>query len=1176
MAIDDKDRLFLSTDYSIFYYDQSFSKITQINPAYFSDFITGSDGIIPLYFDSKGLLWIGRNGKGVMSIDLVADRTKIYDQTTLSDETVRTITEDKRGRMWFGTEKGITILNPDGRSEIIQQDYVDNNKLNDNAIYDILCDNDENVWVGTYFGGVNMLRKNNDQFNWIEAGYGSKNIKGKVIRKIVEPVKDILWIATEDGGLNIYNTITGKIVVFDRIPQMGHNVHSLYYDSASRDMWIGTFRKGLFRYNLSTKKSVQYLPNIQKGLSSDAIFYIAKQRSGTIWIATTQGLRYYDPKKDIFLKINHSILDQDFIYCLLVDKEDNVWVGTHNNGLFRIDAQTNEINSWSANTFNSQLKDKYITSLYQDSQNRIWIGSNNYGLQYIDPSDLIIKTPDKELSLAQATIYSTIEDEFGRLWISTNRGLYQFNKERCAFVCYTVEDGLPVNQFNFASSIQSRNGLLYFGSVDGLISFIPKAIKNKRKTFSVQLTQLNIDNKVVTSNSSHSPLTVAVDDMKEIVFSHDQSRSFSIDYRAISLTNTSTINYQIRLLGAYDNWENVGRERKFVGSNLPSGSYTLQIRANNSNEGWEKAPIKQVKLVIKPPFYLSFWAFLIYIFILGLVIYFTMQMFIIRLQGRNAVRLAHLEKEKIEEINQTKIDFFTSVSHELKTPLSLIVAPLKYISITDKLSPESMGRLDIAIKNTNKMIGLMDELVTFNRIESGNFQFYLQKGNPLDFIENVSSLFNENAQEKSISLYTYCENNGEEVWFSPSYVEKIINNLLSNAIKYTSLGGEVSISAYITDNPDGNTYLSIKVSDTGIGISSEAFDNIFEKHYQTKQGHNVNNKGWGIGLTLVKKLTSIHKGQVSVESKIGVGSCFTVILNVTESAFNLEEKINVDKTLIFLDKYEFTPPNKERIPTAYLPVDSKKDKVKPSILLVEDNDELLKFMADIFSQKYNIYLTRNGIEALDIARTYPVDLVISDVMMCEMDGNTLCINLKNDILTSHIPVILLTAKSDTVDVMRGYESGAEAYVTKPFNPQILELQVNNIIQIKQVQRKKIANTLGSDVDSESLSRFDKEFIHKMNELIEKNIENNDFSVVDVTRELGLSRSVLHVKMKSLLDISMGDYIRKKRLSKACNLLQEGYNVTEAAYKVGFSDPHYFSKTFKKEFGKNPSEYQKSR
>jgi ligand-binding sensor domain-containing protein/signal transduction histidine kinase/DNA-binding response OmpR family regulator len=1174
MAIDRNDRLFISTNRSIFYYDASFSKITQIDPACFSDFITGYDGIIPLFFDSKGMLWIGRNGKGVMTVSPENGIAKIYDASQISDGTVRSISEDDKGNIWLGTEKGITILGTGGAKEIIRQDFVGKNKLNDNAIYTILCDRDGNIWIGTYFGGINVLFKNNEQFNWIEAGYGSTNIKGKAVRKIVELKKNILWIATEDGGLNIYNPATGDIDVFDRIPELT-NVHELFYDEAGNEMWIGSYRKGLFRYNLSSGTWVQYLPGSRNSLPSDAIFSIEKQRNGTMWIGTIQGLRYYDPEKKIFLSTGHPVLDTDFIYCLLIDEEDNVWAGTRNNGLFRINAHTHEVDGWTAKGNSPQLKDNYITSLYQeDSNNRIWIGTNNGGLQYIDPADLVIKTLDNELSLSKTTICSAIEDEFGRLWISTSQGLYQFNKERNAFICYTVEDGLPVNQFNFSSSIQAKNGLIYFGSVNGLISFDPKTIKEKRKSFYVHLSHLNINNRDVTAKDEHSPLTEALDEMSSIAFSYNQSRSFFIEYAAISLGNTSTINYQIRLLGMDEKWRNVGQERKFVGSNLPSGTYTLQIRANNSNEGWEQTPVKEIKILIHPPFYLSLWAFLCYFIVLLLALHLWYRIFSIRLREKNAVRIANMEKEKSEEVNKIKMDFFTSISHELKTPLSLIIAPLKYISQHQELSPKSSEHLEVAIKNTNKMVGLINELVTFNRMESGNFQFYIQKGNPLDFIDNVAKLFQESISEKSISFYSHCENNGEEVWFSPSYVEIITNNLLSNAIKFTPQGGKIFINAAITDNPDGYTYLRIEVKDTGIGIAAEELNNIFEKYYQTKRGYNVNNKGWGLGLALVKRFTSIHKGNISVESAIGKGSCFVATLNVSESAFDSQNKINSDKTVVSLNQYEFDKFYSESGLPASLPVKNENATLQASILLVEDSVELLNFLSDIFTPNYYVFLAENGQEALDIARKYPIDLVISDVMMPEMDGNTLCWNLKNDISTSHIPVILLTAKNDTDDIMKGYKSGAEAYVQKPFDPQILELQVKNIIQIKQSQREKIVNTLGRDVESVAMSKYDKEFINKINELIENNIQNDRFSIAEITQTLGISRSVLHVKMKNLLNISLGDYIRKKRLNKACELLSEGYNVSETTWQTGFTDPNYFSKCFKREFGVRPTDYQR--
>lgn len=1177
MAIDKNDRLYFSTNNSISYYDSSFLNITQINPAYFSDFITDSDGIMPLFIDSKEHLWIGRNGKGVMSIDQATGKATIYDSSYLSDGTVRTITEDDKGRIWLGTEKGVTILGPDDTIEILRQDFVDKSKLNDNAIYSILSDKKGNIWIGTYFGGINVLFKNNEQFHWIEAGYGSKNIRGKAVRKVVEPQKGILWIATEDGGLNIYDSKTGDVSVFNQIPHLGHNIHELLYDSITQNMWIGTFLNGLFCYNLSTNKSIAYMPSVESGLISNAIFSIKKQRNGNLWIGTSVGLKNYDPRQNLFLPINHPVLDTGFIYCTLIDRDENTWVGTRNSGLFRIDSKTGEVNGWTAKANNSQLRDNYISCLYQDAQGIIWIGNNSGGLQYIDPVELKIKTPENELSLSKTTICSIIEDELGRLWVGTSQGLYQFNKERYAFVCYTVQDGLPVNQFNFSSSMQAKNGLLYFGSVNGLIALEPKAIKRVLEPFHVHFSHLNIDNQIVTSESPNSPLSATLDDMQSIIFSYKQSRSFSIEYAAISLGNTSTINYQVKLVGVDEDWKNVGKERKFVGSNLPPGTYKLQIRANNSNDGWELSPIKEIKLIIRPPFYLSVWAFLCYVVLLMVVLYFTFRIVSIRLKEKDAVRLANIEKENIKEINKIKMDFFTAVSHELKTPLSLIVAPLKYISQHEKMAPDSCEKLDVAIKNTNKMVGLVDELVTFNKVESGNFQFYIEKNNPLDFVENLALLFNESAANKSISLYIHCENNGEEVWFSTSYVEKITSNLLANAIKFTNPGGQVFINASIIDQPDGFSYLQIEVKDTGIGISKEELNTIFNNYYQTKRGYNSNNEGWGIGLGLVKRFTAIHKGTISVESEVDKGSCFTVNLNVSESAFDPKVKINPEQSVVPQDQYKFTIPylnGTTQLNMDLTEINKPKPALQSSILIVEDNEELLVFLSNMFKAKYNTYLARNGFEALEIARKYPVDLVISDVMMPKMDGNMFCQKLKEDISTSHISVILLTAKSDISDVMKGYESGAEAYVPKPFDPEILELQVKNIIQMKLIQREKNTQTLGSDVESASLSKFDKEFISKINKLIEENLSNDEFSVVDVTKALYISRSLLHVKMKSLFDTSMGDFIRKKRLKKSLELLREGYNVSETAYQTGFSNPNYFSKVFKKEFGVTPREHTK--
>lgn len=1172
MAEDCQGRVFMSTNHSISYYENDFSELTQLNQEYFSDFMTGYDGIIPLRFDSKGYLWIGRNGKGVMRVNLTTGEKQIYDVPLIGDGTVRVITEDNFGRIWLGTEKGVTIINADGTTDILRQSYIDKTNLNDNAIYSIMCDRDNNVWIGTYFGGVNLLLHQNEQFRWIQPGYNNRALSGKAVRQIRECPKGNLMIATEDGGINNYDIATGTVTPFARTNEVGSNVHSLLEDPEAGEMWIGTFRNGLFRCHKASGKLSQYLPVSAQPIASDAIFDIARQRTtGRLWFATTQGLFYTDKGDNSFHVINHDMLKLYFSYCLFVDRDDNVWVGMRSYGIYRIDARTGEITSVGT----KMLREGYITALYQDDTGKIWIGTNTDGLYFVEPSGMTVRRFTLDAMLKQSTICSIIGDHSGNLWVSSSSGLYLLNRSRTEVTRYSVENGLPTNQFNYSSAILASDGRIYMGTTNGLISFDPDKMGDNRREYAVHFHKLTINDLVQTTATEDSPLTDVLDNMDEIVLSNSQSHSFSISYSAIAPGNANSIYYQTRLLGGVNsNWGTPTRERKFVGSNLPAGEYTLQVRANVSNVGWDEAPVKEIKIVIRPPFYETVWAYIIYVLLIAVAIYYFIRISNTRMRERNEVRLANMEKEKIEEVNKIKLDFFTSVSHELKTPLSLIISPLKRVqSHRSNLPAEDAGMLDTALKNSEKILELVDELVTFNKVETGTFRFYLQYGNPMEFVESLAHLFSESAAEKDITITTWCENNGEEVWFSPNYVERIMNNLLTNALKYTSEGGSVKVTAAITGDVGSRTLLHIEIKDTGIGIASEELQNIFTAYYQTKRGHTKNHKGWGLGLALVKKLSEIHGGGVKVESKMGEGSTFIVDLDVSDNAFDPSLRISPEKSVVKLKNYEFSIPRLANAKAAN-GVEPKEIQSKPCVLLVEDDAELLQFLSAIFSPTYNIFTAENGRIALDFALANPVDLVISDVMMPEMDGNELCRRLKKNISTSHIPVILLTAKNDAKDVMEGYESGADAYVQKPFDPQILELQVSNILRDRVRLRERMVKADDTEKVEETvqLTDIDRDFINKINEVIDQNMENEQFSVADITTRMGVSRSLLHVKMKSLLNISTGDYVRKRRLARACILLQEGFNVSETSYRTGFSEPNYFSKAFKKEFGVTPTEW----
>lgn len=1178
LAVSPDDKIYLATNKSIAYYTSEMLMETVMDTSLYSDFLTGFDAIVPLFFDSNGLLWIGRDGKGVMCLNLSSGERIIYDEGHISNGTVRVITEDSNGLIWLGTEKGITTINTkSGNISIITQQFGNSRTLSDNAIYSIVSDTDDNMWVGTYFGGINLVLRNATQFAWTAPGYGFNTLSGKAVRRIIEPIKGNLWLATEDGGINILNINNKHIEHFDHIPNLGTNIHELFCDQQNGEMWIGTFRNGLFRYNLKDRSHKHYTA-FNSGLKSNAIFAIAQQGNDNrvLYIATTKGLLVYDFNEEQFIPVNHPILDTDFIYCLYTDHLDNLWAGTVNHGLFRIDKKTKEIKGWGKSSAlkNNCLNDNYITTIFEDNEGRIFVGTNNAGLYYID-SETLEFTRFKNETQTLGTICSIIQDNTKNIWLTTSGGLFKVDPNDLTAVKFTATDGLPENQFNFSSTLLASDNNLYCGTVNGLVSFNPNVKKRSDSTTAVHLWRLILNNNPVSPKSSESPLSSTLDAMEVLELDYGSSRVFSIDYGVVDPIGAQNVKYQIFIEGLDKEWRDVGTQRRFTAMEIPYGSYVFKVRASSSGENWDNAAIKQLQLKIAPPYYHSSVAWLIYVFIGLAIVYFAYKLFNWRVKEKQQKKLKLIERAKKDELNREKMEFFTNISHELKTPLSLILAPLKQLSSNESLSDESRERLSAAIANTSKMVDLINELVTFNRVESGNFQLFLQKGNPLTLIETMTGYFRGPASDKNICINVMTQNNGEDVWFSPTYLERIISNLLSNAIKYTGENGNIDVRASIVEGNDNSVYLQLEVKDTGIGIVPEELDNIFKKYYQTRRGYNASHTGWGIGLATVKKLVEIHKGNISVTSKVGEGTSFVVRLNVTPSAFDKSSCISTTDAQPLAYQPTFIS-NTLAVYSHEIDTNkSVKDDKKVSILLVEDNPQLLRFLSDEFAKDYNVYTATNGIEALKVTEEYPIDIVVSDVMMPEMDGIELCDRLKNNLATSHIPVILLTAKSDEESTMAGFKSGAEAYVAKPFDPQLLALRVKNILRARRAYIDSKIEDSSVDEPIEELpplNKFDNEFITRINQLIDDNMDNSEFSIADITRELAISRSLLHIKMKTFFNSSMTDYIKQRRMDKACELLKKGYNVSETAYRAGFSDPNYFSKVFRKTFGMSPSDF----
>ncbi|MDR1683599.1 MAG: response regulator, partial [Candidatus Symbiothrix sp.] len=616
-------------------------------------------------------------------------------------------------------------------------------------------------------------------------------------------------------------------------------------------------------------------------------------------------------------------------------------------------------------------------------------------------------------------------------------------------------------------------------------------------------------------------------------------------------------------------------QRSIVFYRLPPGKYTFKVKASSVKNTWDNSNIRSLEIVVKPPFYYSAWAFLLYAVLITGIVWQLFRFYYHRLKEKNEIRVNQLEKEKLEEMNDLKRKFFTNISHEFKTPLSLIIAPVQRIMNESNVSDAIKKHLELVLKNSNSLMSLLKELIDFNKMESGRLRLKLQKGNPLMFVREICSRFQVLALDDEIDFETEIEDLEEEVWFELSAVEKIINNLLSNAFKYTQQGGTVRLIAFITEDDQRNLFLKLIVSDTGMGIDKEEQLKIFEPYYRVEKENTSRKAGWGIGLALTRNLVQLHKGSIHLESEPGKGSTFTVLLNVSPDSFSPEDKMELRADHSYFRKYNYrNVVSEEQLQLLSLNGRQKELEKRNQILLVEDNVKMLQFLIDLFSEKYDVCTAGNGKEAILKMEEKLPDFLISDIVMPEMDGTELCRLVKSNLMTSHIPVILLTAITGTEDVIRAYELGADMYVEKPFNPSTLLLQVQNLLRTRDNNRRQFKESMASNIGMVAKNKYDRKLLNDIQKVVEDNIGNEEFNVSDIVKAVGISRTMLHVKLKSMLDMSIGDYIRNIRIEKAKDLLMQGDSIANTAYDTGFSDPNYFSKCFKKQTGKTPSEFVK--
>jgi signal transduction histidine kinase/DNA-binding response OmpR family regulator len=893
-----------------------------------------------------------------------------------------------------------------------------------------------------------------------------------------------------------------------------NNVYALLKDHQNR-LWVGTWQ-GLNRYDETTKTFEKYLFDAKgEQLSSNQITYLFEDSQNRIWIGTFEGVNIFYPEKNIFESYLHVPNDK------------------------------------------SSLSHNFINCIMEDSQNNIWIGTNN-GLNRFNETERNFHRLTTDDGLKNNVIYGILEDDSQRLWISTNKGIETYNRKDKKFENHFYNDGLQNIQFNTYSFYRLNDGTFLFGGTRGLTVFDPQKIINYPYNNHVLLTGLNINNERIQTKDSDEILNKHINQTKEIVLKHNQN-TVTLNYTAINYINNSDISYLTKLENYDDDWMESGRSITYL--KLPPGEYVFKVKTIQEGEAGEQ--VTSLRIRILKPWHLTHTAIFIYVLLTFSVIYIILWFSKERIKTLHQLRGERLEKKQISEINQMKLQFFTNISHEFRTPLTLILSPLEKI-LENPLPNEWLKQQLLLInKNAGRLQNLIDQLLDFRKSETGKLKLNVCQGDLIHFLNEIFCSFIDFADKNEIQTNFSSQLPKLEILFDKNIIERIVFNLMSNAFKFTPGGGKVDVLVKTEDQ-----WAVIEVADTGIGISQKEISLIFERYYSASA--QTDQAGTGIGLALTKHLIELHHGDIKVESTVNKGTKLIVRLPLSNESYSNDE-LSFGSIITGGQKKYLELINEEEPETLEIKTDTKVE--KDTILIVEDHIEILNYLKDNFSADYNIRTATNGKEALKMAEEdYPA-LIISDIMMPVMNGIQLCKKLKQNIKTSHIPLVLLTAKTTAEDQVIGFDSGADDYISKPFSINVLEAKVSNLIRSRRRLRDYYSQTLEVDPEEIAFNPLDKEILKKSKEIIHNYLSDPEFSVEIFAREIGMSRSNLHLKLKAITGESTSDFIRKIRLAKAVELLEERkYSVSEISYMVGYSSASYFTTTFKKFFGYRPSEH----
>ncbi|MBN1118431.1 MAG: response regulator [Bacteroidales bacterium] len=1149
--------------------------------------------------DSDNNIWAGTEINGLFRLkyknlnsvlfEIESYQTIANKSGTLSKGMIRTMLQDCNGNIWLAIENaGLDIINPNrtinGNAEIknIAFDPKNEKGISSNSIHAIYEDSRGDLWFGTYGGGINFYNTAGENFRHIKSIPERKNSLINNNVNVFFELNSEIWIGTE-GGLSVYNEQKKQYTSF---PNVTNNTHSNSSDaiwSITKDhdgnLWIGTWAGGVSKVN--PDKMFFRQMDIGRDMNPN-VFSVLEDSDNQIWIGTMGGgLVLYNPatKKNTVYRNdlnNPYSISNDWVRQVYNNSLNELWIST-SSAVDLFDRKKQQFIHFFPNINDTNtISGKGAYVIFEDSKNNMWFGTD-VGLNYFKRSDSSFVFYQETDGLPNNSVKGILEDDHGNLWISTNRGISKFENavdlpSNPVFQSFDLSDGLQGNEFNRRAAFKSSNGEMYFGGTNGYNVFHPDSLKKNETEPRVVLTNLLVSNKKVEPGK-HAAIAKHISMAGEIVLKYQQS-VFTIEYAGLSFVNSYKNQYSYMLEGFDKGWNNVGTQRSATYTNLNPGEYIFKVKASNNDDIWNTTGAS-IKIIILPPWYRTSLAYFIYlIFILSLVLILR-RLILMRTNLQHEIKLKQIEKEKLDEVHQVKTQFYTNISHEFRTPLTLIIGPLEKILSTTSFKPDVGQQFQVILKNARRMLRLINQFLDLSTIEAGYLKLSVHEGNIPRYIQAISDIFEYEAKQKKI-IYNFESTHDTFLgWFDSDKIEKILYNLLSNAIKYTAENQTIKFMVQFNPPDEVSTkfpgYMEMWVKDTGIGISDEEKTQIFNRYYQAKSTSSSNAQGSGIGLSLVSGLVEKYGGNIEIKSSPGQGTSFYVRLPYMRNMFSEESIVNKSEEdyLSKLENYYQPASDKEQIEG----LKAGFDKTRSTLLVVEDNVDLLNYIADHFKKHFNVHEATNGEEGKAIALAKNPDIIVTDIMMPGIDGMELCKQLKQNEKTSHIPIIILTAKASDESHVEGLGTGADGFLSKPFNIDVLEARVRNLLDSRKKLKQAFSQKINIEPKDIAITSVDATFIQKAINLVEKHMADPDFSTDFMSKEIGMSRASLHRKLIALTDLPPSGFIRELRMKRAARLLVEGQRtVSEVLYEIGIRSRSYFTKSFKEAFGMSPTEY----